>query len=62
MLATIGDLHREGLTIVLVEQNVAASLRLAHRAYVLENGTIALQGSGQDLLHDPRVREAYMGL
>lgn len=62
VLATIGDLHREGLTIVLVEQNVAASLRLAHRAYVLENGTIALQGSGQDLLHDPRVREAYMGL
>lgn len=62
VLATIADLHREGITIILVEQNVAASLRLAHRAYVLENGTVALQGSGQDLLHDPRVREAYMGL
>ena len=62
VLATISALHAEGLTVVLVEQNVAASLRLAHRAYVLENGSIALQGSGQDLLHDPRVREAYMGL
>lgn len=62
VLATISALHAEGLTVLLVEQNVAASLRLAHRAYVLENGSIALQGSGQDLLHDPRVREAYMGL
>jgi branched-chain amino acid transport system ATP-binding protein len=62
VLATISALHAEGLTVVLVEQNVAASLRLAHRAYVLENGSIALQGSGQALLHDPRVREAYMGL
>ena len=62
VLSTIADLHREGITILLVEQNVAASLRLAHRAYVLENGTVALKGTGQELLHDPRVREAYMGL
>jgi branched-chain amino acid transport system ATP-binding protein len=54
--------QEEGLTVMLVEQNVAASLRLAHRAYVLENGRIALEGSGAQLLVDPRVREAYLGL
>jgi branched-chain amino acid transport system ATP-binding protein len=52
----------EGLTVLLVEQNVAASLRLAHRAYVLENGNVILEGSGSALLDDPRVREAYLGL
>jgi branched-chain amino acid transport system ATP-binding protein len=62
VLATIRRLHEEGLTVLLVEQNVAASLRLADRAYVLENGSIALQGRGADLLDDPRVREAYLGL
>ncbi|MBX3455405.1 ABC transporter ATP-binding protein [Ferrovibrio sp.] len=55
-------LHESGLTIILVEQNVAVSLKLADQAYVLENGRIAMQGSGQDLLHDDRVRQAYMGL
>lgn len=62
VLRTISDLHREGMTILLVEQNVAASLRLADRAYVLENGNIVLSGAGADLLTDPRVREAYLGL
>jgi branched-chain amino acid transport system ATP-binding protein len=62
VLATIRRLHVEGLTVLLVEQNVAASLRLADRAYVLENGSVALQGRGTDLLDDPRVREAYLGL
>jgi len=62
VLATIRRLHDEGLTVLLVEQNVAASLRLADRAYVLENGSVALQGRGVDLLDDPRVREAYLGL
>ncbi|HVL58211.1 MAG TPA: ABC transporter ATP-binding protein [Burkholderiaceae bacterium] len=55
-------LHEQGLTVVLVEQNVAASLRLADRAYVLENGRIVLQGAGRELLNDARVREAYLGL
>lgn len=56
-------LHTErGLTVILVEQNVAVSLKLADHAYVLENGRIAMQGSGQALLHDDRVRQAYMGL
>jgi branched-chain amino acid transport system ATP-binding protein len=62
VLETIGDLHRQGITILLVEQNVAASLKLASRAYVLETGSIVLEGSGVALLEDPRVREAYLGL
>jgi branched-chain amino acid transport system ATP-binding protein len=56
------QLNREGITIVLVEQNVASSLRLANRAYVLENGRIVLQGSGQELLANDGVRQAYLGL
>ena len=59
---TVRRLNAEGLTIILVEQNVAVSLKLATRAYVLENGRIAMAGSGQDLLHDDRVRQAYLGL
>jgi len=62
VLDTIRLLHDEGMTILLVEQNVAASLQLADRAYVLENGSIVLEGSGAELLEDPRVREAYLGL
>ncbi len=58
----IKRLHEEGLTIVLVEQNVAVSLKLAQRAYVLENGRIVMSGRGEDLLHDDRVRQAYLGL
>ncbi|WP_428248105.1 ABC transporter ATP-binding protein [Ferrovibrio sp.] len=55
-------LHERGLSIILVEQNVAVSLKLADSAYVLENGRIAMQGSGEALLHDDRVRQAYLGL
>ncbi|MET0278088.1 MAG: ABC transporter ATP-binding protein [Pseudorhodoplanes sp.] len=62
VLATIAELNREGLTCVLVEQNVAVSLRLASRAYVLENGRITLTGTGAELLADDRVRKAYLGL
>jgi branched-chain amino acid transport system ATP-binding protein len=62
MLKTIHALNREGLTCVLVEQNVAVSLKLAQRAYVLENGRITLTGSGAALLADDRVRQAYLGL
>jgi branched-chain amino acid transport system ATP-binding protein len=62
VLRCIRDLNRDGLTCVLVEQNVAVSLKLASHAYVLENGRIALAGSGEALLGDDRVREAYLGL
>jgi branched-chain amino acid transport system ATP-binding protein len=54
--------QRDGLTIVLVEQNVAQSLSLAHRGYVLETGRIVMSGSGRDLLADDGVRKAYVGL
>ena len=61
LLRTIRDLNREGLTCVLVEQNVAVSLKLAAHAYVLENGRITLSGPGEALLADDRVRRAYLG-
>ncbi len=62
LLDTIRDLKRDGVTCVLVEQNVALSLKLASRAYVLENGRVSLTGAGDELLADDRVRSAYLGL
>jgi branched-chain amino acid transport system ATP-binding protein len=62
VLAAIRDLSAEGLTCILVEQNVAVSLKLAARAYVLETGRITLSGTGENLLADDRVRQAYLGL
>ena len=62
VLAAIRDLNKEGLTCILVEQNVAVSLKLAARAYVLETGRITLSGSGASLLADDRVRQAYLGM
>jgi branched-chain amino acid transport system ATP-binding protein len=59
---TIKRLNERGITIVLVEQNVAVSLKLASRAYVLENGRVVMAGSGAALLGDDRVRQAYLGL
>ena len=62
VLHTIRLLNGRGLTILLVEQNVAVSLKISNRAYVLENGRIVMSGSGVDLLHNERVRQAYLGL
>jgi branched-chain amino acid transport system ATP-binding protein len=62
VLEVIRDLNRDGMTCMLVEQNVAASLRLAQRAYVLENGAITLSGTGAELLADDRVRRSYLGM
>jgi branched-chain amino acid transport system ATP-binding protein len=62
VLHTIRLLNGRGLTILLVEQNVAVSLKLSNRAYVLENGRIVMDGTGESLLHDDRVRQAYLGL
>ncbi len=57
------QLNREHqLSILLVEQNALASLEIAHRAYVLETGSIALEGAATDLMEDPRVRKAYLGI
>ena len=57
----IRSLNQEGTTIFLVEQNAQAALRLAHRGYIMETGKITISGPADDLLHDPRVREAYLG-
>jgi branched-chain amino acid transport system ATP-binding protein len=62
LLRAIRALNQAGLTVVLVEQNVAASLKISQRAYVLENGRIAASGTGGQLLSDDRVRQAYLGL
>lgn len=62
VLKVIRDLNTAGMTCVLVEQNVAVSLKIASQAYVLENGRITLAGSGAALLADERVRQAYLGV
>jgi branched-chain amino acid transport system ATP-binding protein len=62
VLDVVRELNRDGMTCMLVEQNVASSLRLAQRAYVLENGAITLSGTGAELLADDRVRRSYLGM
>src|SRR5262249_19203666 len=57
----IREINTQGTTVLLVEQNAAQALPLADRAYVLETGTITVHGPAADLLHDPRIREAYLG-
>jgi branched-chain amino acid transport system ATP-binding protein len=59
--ARIADIHGEGLTVLLVEQNTVLALSVASRGYVLENGEVVLQGSAAQLRSDERVREAYLG-
>ena len=58
---TIREINRAGVTVVLVEQNARAALKLAHRGYVLELGRVALEGRARDLLADPQVQGAYLG-
>ena len=58
----IRRLHADGLTIMLVEQNVAQSLEVADQAHVLENGLISLSGAAQDIAADPELRRSYLGL
>jgi branched-chain amino acid transport system ATP-binding protein len=62
MFALIGRLNAEGLAILLVEQNVVQSLKLASRAYILENGVFALSGPAAALAADPRLKQAYLGM
>lgn len=61
MFGLIGQLNRQGLAILLVEQNVVQSLGIAHRAYVLENGRIALSGKAAELAEHPDLRKSYLG-
>lgn len=62
MFDVVASLHQSGLSVVLVEQNVVESLELCQRAYVLENGSMTLEGTGAELLEDDRVRRAYLGV
>ncbi|WP_341989087.1 ABC transporter ATP-binding protein [Azorhizobium sp. AG788] len=62
ILAAVVALKAEGMTILLVEQNASAALAIADRGYVLETGRVVLEGAGQALLADPKVRSAYLGL
>ena len=61
IFAIIEQLRKDGVTVFLVEQNANQALKLADRAYVLENGRIVMQGSGAELLVNPKVRDAYLG-
>lgn len=58
---TLAEVNRSGVTIVLVEQNAKAALKLAHRGYVMELGRIVLEGRAEDLLANPEVQQAYLG-
>ena len=58
---TVREINNRGVTVLLVEQNAKAALKLSHRGYVLENGAITLQGKSEDLLHNEKVRHAYLG-
>ena len=58
----IADLREQGVTILLVEQNANEALRVSDRTYVLETGLVTMQGPSEELLHDPQLRTAYLGL
>jgi branched-chain amino acid transport system ATP-binding protein len=60
IFATLAELNAQGMTIFLVEQNAFHALRLAHRAYVMVNGVITMEGGGRDLLARPEIRQAYL--
>ncbi|MFX8864374.1 ABC transporter ATP-binding protein, partial [Acinetobacter baumannii] len=62
MFALIGTINAEGLSILLVEQNVAQTLEIAHRAYVLEQGRFVMAGPSAELADDPGLRRSYLGL
>jgi len=58
----IAHINKGGTTVLLVEQDVQISLSLSHRGYVLENGRIVMEGTGRELLQNPRIKEAYLGI
>jgi branched-chain amino acid transport system ATP-binding protein len=62
LFETVRAINDRGITVVIVEQNVRATLENSRYAYVIENGRIAMEGGGRELIADPRVREAYLGL
>ncbi|MDD1668079.1 MAG: ABC transporter ATP-binding protein [Methanomicrobiales archaeon] len=62
MFRSLEQLGREGMTVLLLEQNVRHALELCQRGYVLENGRIVLEGKAKELLHDPHIERAYLGI
>jgi branched-chain amino acid transport system ATP-binding protein len=62
VFASLKSIRQQGVTIVLVEQNVHHALALADRAFVLETGRMTLSGQARELANDPRIREGYLGL
>jgi branched-chain amino acid transport system ATP-binding protein len=62
MFELIQRINREGMPILLMEQNAVQTLAIAHRAYIIENGEIAMQGKASDLVRDPQLRKNYLGL
>ncbi len=62
MFETIRNINEAGTTILLVEQNVQFALELAHRAFVLENGHVTLNGKGSELLQNEHLKKAYLGI
>jgi branched-chain amino acid transport system ATP-binding protein len=61
IFATLREIRKQGVTVLLVEQNVFEALEVSDRAYVLQTGRIVLEGTGQDLLRSDLVRQAYLG-
>ncbi|MDI9619643.1 MAG: ABC transporter ATP-binding protein [Candidatus Nezhaarchaeota archaeon] len=62
LMKTIEDLNKEGVTVLLVEQNVYYSLKISHRAYVLEKGSVVMSDRGENLLNNPVVKSSYLGV
>jgi branched-chain amino acid transport system ATP-binding protein len=62
VLDTVHTINEEGVTVLLVEQNIHDSLRVAHRGYVLEEGSIVLDGNSRELLSNSHIKEVYLGL
>jgi branched-chain amino acid transport system ATP-binding protein len=62
LFETISEINRQGVAILLVEQNVYRALSMAHQAYVLERGSLVMQGGGKELLEHPELKASYLGL
>jgi branched-chain amino acid transport system ATP-binding protein len=62
LFVLIQRINREGIALLLVEQNVVQSLEVAHRAYILENGSVVLDGTSNQLRDNPDLKRAYLGL
>ncbi len=62
IFSIIKKINQDGVTVLLVEQNVTQTLKMCHRAYVLENGRVVLEGTGKALLENPQVKEAFLGI